>query len=201
MAIALKHTSDLPRPPREIVASIPEDLERLILRTLEKLPEDRPANASEFRAELMSIAEQLGLEHAALTSVPDLESLRGVGVESPSGRLIIDINKIRENRAQNSGASELTVLSPGPRAVGTGLMQSPSAQRQSFPRVEVPVRRKTGALILLFAGVIVAALLLGGFVAWKMRGANQPASLSTNVNATPTPTATPTPSPIAIAIA
>lgn len=194
LAIALKHTSDLPRPPREIVASIPDDLERLILRTLEKLPEDRPANASEFRAELMSIAEQLGLEHAAIATVPDLESLRGVGVESPSGRLVIDINKLRENRAHSSGTSELTVLSAGTRSDAKGANQS-TAQRQSFPRVDVPFRRKTGRRIVLFAGVIVAALLLGGFVAWKMRGANQSASISTNTNATPTPTATPTPSP------
>jgi serine/threonine-protein kinase len=195
LAIALKHTSDLPRPPREIVAAIPDDLQRLILRTLEKLPEDRPANASEFRSELMSIAEQLGLEHAALTTVPDLESLRGAGVESPSGRLVIDINKLRENRAHSSAASELTVLSAGPRPDAQGPTHASPAQRQSFPRVDVPVRRKTGRRIVLFAGVILAALLLGGFVAWKMRGANQPASVSTNINATPTPTATPTPSP------
>src|SRR6185503_11734258 len=91
LAIALKHASDYPRPPREIVASIPEDLEWLVLRTLEKRPEDRPANASEFRTELFEIAERLGLEHAAITEVPDLEALRGVGVQSPSGRLVIDI--------------------------------------------------------------------------------------------------------------
>jgi len=108
LAIAIKHASDPPRPPREIVASIPEGLERLILNALEKRPEDRPGDASAFRSELFTIAEKLGLEHAAITSAPDLKALRDVGTQSPSGRLIIDLAKLREHRAFNS--SDETVI-------------------------------------------------------------------------------------------
>src|SRR6266850_2065915 len=71
LAIAMKHATDIPQRPREIVFSIPEDLERVVLRALEKRPEDRPANAAAFGDELLKTAERLGLEHAAVTSGPD----------------------------------------------------------------------------------------------------------------------------------
>jgi eukaryotic-like serine/threonine-protein kinase len=195
LAIALKHATQPPCPPREILASIPEDLERLVLRALEKRAQDRPANAFEFRAELLAIAEQLGLEHATITDVPDLESLRDVGVQSPSGRLIIDINKLRENRAQNSSANEVTVLT----VADSGMVENKPApaqrtERKSFPRVDVSLRRNSRSGALLLAAVVVAALLLGSFIVWRMRAVNQ-VVLPTNINAAPTPTSTPTPSP------
>jgi serine/threonine-protein kinase len=195
LAIALKHASDYPRPPREIVASIPEDLEWLVLRALEKRPEDRPANASEFRTELFEIAERLGLEHATITEVPDLEVLRGVGVESPSGRLVIDIAKLRENRALSSGASEMTLVSPRARVSENSRETSPQ-NRQSFPRVDVPLQRRSIWRFLLLAGMIIAALFLGGYIALRMR-APEPAPVVTAPTPSPTatPTATPSPSP------
>ena len=87
-----------------------------MLHALEKSPEDRPATGNEFHQELLETAERLGLEHHALTSVPDIEALRGEGVESPSGRLVVDIARVR---ALSSGSNEINVLgrneSPRPR--------------------------------------------------------------------------------------
>ncbi|MCA1575729.1 MAG: serine/threonine protein kinase [Acidobacteria bacterium] len=97
--IAMKHANDPPRAPREIVAAIPEDVERVVLHALEKQPEARPANAAEVRQELLETAERLGLEHQAITSAPNIKALRGAGLESPSGRLVVDISKLRETRA------------------------------------------------------------------------------------------------------
>jgi serine/threonine protein kinase len=108
--IAEKHATVPPHPPREIVAAIPEDIERLVLHALEKRPEDRPANAADFRQELYDTAEQLGLEHHALKSAPDIDALREAGVESPSGRLVVDISRLREKRALSSGSNEIKVL-------------------------------------------------------------------------------------------
>jgi serine/threonine-protein kinase len=192
LAIALKHSTDLPRPPREIVMSIPVDLEWLVLRALEKRPEDRPANAAEFRSELFAIAERLGLEHAAITEVPDIEALRGVGVESPSGRLVIDINKLRESHAFNSGASEVTVVRPKPRLIQTN--EKPVPARQTFARVDVPVRRRSVSRVLLLTGAIIAALFLGGYLALRLRG---PAPVPVVVTPSPSPTATATATPAA----
>lgn len=105
--IAAKHVNNPPQSPRAIVAAIPEDVERVVLHALEKQPEDRPANGAQFHRELMDTAERLGLEHHALKSVPDIETLRGHGVESPSGRLVVDIARVR---ALSSGSNEIKVM-------------------------------------------------------------------------------------------
>src|SRR4029077_19665196 len=60
LAIAVKQTSEIPRSPRDFVASIPPALEKVVLHTLEKRPEDRPKNAAEFREELLATAKRLG---------------------------------------------------------------------------------------------------------------------------------------------
>ena len=104
--IAIKHASHAPLSPRAIVAGIPEDVERVVLHALEKQPEARPANAEEFRNELLETAERLGLEHQAITSAPDIKALRGAALESPSGRLVVDIAKLRETRAADKNGRD-----------------------------------------------------------------------------------------------
>lgn len=108
--IGQKHANDPPHMPREIVAAIPEEIERVVLQALEKHPRDRPADAAEFRRKLFETAERLGLEHHAFRSAPDIEALRDAGVESPSGRLVVDLSRLREKRALSSGSNEIRVL-------------------------------------------------------------------------------------------
>src|SRR5206468_4349189 len=122
LAIALKHAVDVPISPREIVPAIPEALEKVVLHALEKSPSDRPADANALRLELLETAEKLGLEHAAVTSAPDLKVLRDAGTQSPSGRLVIDISRLRESRILTSGTSDLTIVREpeAPLTVGDG---------------------------------------------------------------------------------
>ncbi len=188
LSIALKHATEPPRSPREFVPSIPEPLEQLVFHALQKDPEDRSANAEEFRQELLETADRLGFEHAAVRSAPDLEALRSVGTESPSGRLVIDISRLRESRATD--INDETVVGSGLRAEqGTGPeMTTP----QSFPRVSVSLTgRKKQRLAI--AAAVVLMLIAGLTLAIRSRNAapvNAPV-----VVATPTPTPEPTPSP------
>ncbi|MDT5156038.1 MAG: eukaryotic-like serine/threonine-protein kinase [Acidobacteriota bacterium] len=99
LALALKHSSESPRPPRELVPAIPPTLEAVVLHALEKGAQERPADAGEFRRELFAVAERLGLEHSAGFSAPTIETLRDAGTETPSGRLVIDIERLRRSRA------------------------------------------------------------------------------------------------------
>ncbi|HZM97995.1 MAG TPA: serine/threonine-protein kinase [Pyrinomonadaceae bacterium] len=132
--IAQKHANDPPHPPRGIVAAIPEDVERVVLLALEKRPEDRPANADEFRQELLDTAERLGLEHHALKSAPDIEALRDAGVESPSGRLVVDISRLREKRALSSGSTEIKVM--GESSVKTATPEKPAKPSSFLDKVK-----------------------------------------------------------------
>ncbi|HVF45565.1 MAG TPA: serine/threonine-protein kinase [Pyrinomonadaceae bacterium] len=121
LALALKHSSESPRPPRELVATIPPALEGVVLHALEKKPEERAGDAGEFRRELFAVAERLGLEHSAGFSAPTIETLRDAGTETPSGRLVIDIERLRRNRAANqtAGAGAVTdeEVAPGTSAL------------------------------------------------------------------------------------
>ncbi len=199
LAIAMKHASEAPRHPREFVSSIPPALEQFVLHTLEKRPEDRPANAAEFRKELLATAERLGLEHAALTSSPNLKALRDVGTESPSGRLVIDISRLREHRAANSEANEITVVSSAPLAPapagngpGSGV---PAVAKQSFPRVSISVNatEKSKKQLKVIAAVVAAVLLIGITLAIKSR--NVVPAAPAIIAASPSPTVEPSPSP------
>ena len=197
LAIAMKHTSEVPRGPREFVSSIPPPLEKVVLHALEKRPEERPANAAEFRAELLATAERLGLEHAALASSPNLAALRSVGTESPSGRLVIDISRLRETRAASSDG-EITAIMPGRPTRGTdsrGTAPNAAAAKPSFPRLffslsgSEPAKKR----LKVIAVVVAAVLLIGITLAVRSRTATAPAVVV--VAASPSPTVEPTPSP------
>jgi serine/threonine-protein kinase len=130
--IADKHVNLPPHSPREIIAAIPFEVEQAVLHALEKQPSDRPANAAAFRHELLSTAERLGLEHHLIKSAPGIEELRDAGVESPSGRLVVDISRLREKRALSSGSNEIKVLGATPtretaKEAGTNYEPLPSS--------------------------------------------------------------------------
>ncbi len=195
LSIAMKHTSATPRSLREFVPTIPPALEQVVLRTLEKRPADRPANAAEFRKELLETAERLGFEHAAITSGPNLEALRNVGTESPSGRLIIDISRLRESRAATSDADEATVVRPANSArFRGGDGGEPPASRsigRPFPKVSVPlIGYKSKRQLLVVAAIIAAMLLTGAGLVVRSRNA---ASTEPNAIAGPGPDLSPTP--------
>ena len=196
LAIAMKHTSESPRSLREFVSSIPPALEQIVLHTLEKRPQDRPANAAEFRKELLATAERLGLEHAAVTSSPDLAALRSVGTESPSGRLVIDISRLRENRATSSDANEITVISPARVARNNDENGLNPAAKGYFPRVSVSVSGsdETKKHLKIIGAVVVALLLVGITLAIRSRSTVAPADAAL-IAASPSPTVEPSASP------
>ena len=104
--VAEKQSYELPRSPREFVSTIPTELEGVVLHVLEKDASRRPRDAGAFRSELYATAQLLGLEHAEGFSALTLDSLRDAGTESPSGRLVVDIERLRENRSARGKSTE-----------------------------------------------------------------------------------------------
>jgi serine/threonine-protein kinase len=215
LAIAMKHSTEAPRRPSEFVATIPQALEDVVLHAMEKRPGDRPPNAEAFRLELFETAERLGLEHAGAASAPSIEALRSAGTPSTSGRLIVDLDRLRENRASTSGAGELTVIDTTGGHSRTVVREAPQldlgpaitpptapAERS---RVNISVadgaNRSSAKALLIIAAVLIVVLLASvAFLLGRSRGAaavpnaNAVASPSPIV-ATPTPSPTPSPSP------
>jgi eukaryotic-like serine/threonine-protein kinase len=198
LAIALKHAKEAPRAPTEIVASIPEEIEHVAMHALEKQPSDRPGNAAEFRTELLEIAEKLNLEHHALVTTPDLDALRTAGVQSPSGRLVVDLSRLREGKVLTSGSSELTVVGAAlpKQANVTTTATKRIEERAPFPRVNVAVGRKAPFIrYALIAVVAIIATLLGvALIAPRLRN-DQAAPAVLNANVSPSPVASPSPTP------
>jgi|GEM_PF-442576 len=129
LALALRHSSEVPPPPSRFAPAIPPALEALVLRALAKNPRERFADAAEFRRELYSVAERLGLEHSAGFSAPTVEMLRESGVESPSGRLVVDIERVRRGRAAGNVNADADTVSEESAAATSGQPPAETAGR------------------------------------------------------------------------
>jgi eukaryotic-like serine/threonine-protein kinase len=194
MAIALKHSSEYPRPPREIVAAIPSELEIVVLHALEKDPTNRPTNAAEFRNQLVQLVETLGLEHHALISSPDIAALRDVARESPSGRLVVDLSKLREGKVLTSGGNEIKLVGQPDTARPTeGSGPANDVQKQKALMNEVEVGQRRAGRLWLASGVVLVVVAVA-VIAFLMLAANDSTiPMATNSNATPKSTKAPTP--------
>ena len=211
LAIALKQVSEPPRPPREIVSSIPVELETLVLHALEKNPRDRPANANDFRSELHATAELLGFEHAENVIAPTMEELRFAGTESPSGRLVIDLARLRQVQAASSADNQpkLTPAASLAAITSSVIASATNADHPEFQRVQVPITKPASNGSSSKPSMIISLILIGlvggaGLFALanRLRGGsssnantNQPVSMSGDAGQTPSPAPSPTPTP------
>jgi beta-lactam-binding protein with PASTA domain/predicted Ser/Thr protein kinase len=62
LEIAMKHLSEVPRPPSELRSEIPHDLDSIVLRALAKDPSERYQSAEEMDADLARVAEGLPVD-------------------------------------------------------------------------------------------------------------------------------------------
>ncbi|MBA3768448.1 MAG: serine/threonine protein kinase, partial [Acidobacteria bacterium] len=203
LAIAMKHSSETPRSPREIISSIPAPLEEIVLHALEKLPGNRPPDAGAFRRELYATAERLGLEHAGGHSAPTMESLRGAGTETPSGRLIVDMVRVREHRAAVTSGEQLNRDEIAKEGLALAELPAPAAEqsadaspataallipaRQDFSRVRVMFERPEVWLRWLRNPVVLTCICLAALmllviifavITTRSRGKAQPSTNS-----------------------
>jgi serine/threonine protein kinase len=204
LAVAFKQVSEPPRPPREIVASTPVEIERVVLHALAKNPAERPADANEFRRELHTTAADLGLELFDSTLAPSMADLRNAGTESPSGRLVIDLATLRQVQAASSGDRQAEPLGKQSESSSAA---AETRRRPEFGRVNVALEKQSAPrgcyrLGLAAAAMIVLIAVFGAGVfalSWWRGETSANANHSANANAvgsaSPSPVVSPSPSP------
>jgi serine/threonine protein kinase len=76
VATMYSHVHDLPTPPREINRNIPEALEVVIMRAIEKDPGRRFQNASEFMGDISTLLGPTAQPHSQAAPVPESKPLK-----------------------------------------------------------------------------------------------------------------------------
>jgi serine/threonine protein kinase len=220
LAVALQHSTKPPRPPRELVPTLPSQLEEVVLRALAKKPDERPADAGAFREELLATAQQLGLVNVTgnFISSPNGAGNGGENGDAmpPAERLVISLEPsraIRETNGHPRGAArsgDTTMLvdtaeqhrSTGALDTSTTAAEPSPTHAPGITRYNVALReRRTALERLLKPSVLIAvvfALLLivavaAGVMSFRRGGAVGDASVA--VTPSPSPSVSPQPSP------
>jgi serine/threonine protein kinase len=190
LAVVFRQVSE---PPPPLPVSVPEKLRAIVERSLAKDPTKRFANAEEFRQELLAVAAALGLEHSGTKATPlTLKALRDSGAESPSGSLVIDLERLRQvqaaSQARDGNGNPSAVASPIRREISR--MNIGVVETKKKRRIETAVATVILAILILGSGIVVARWWRGARTA-----SNAVASASSSPTPSPTPSATPTPTP------
>jgi beta-lactam-binding protein with PASTA domain/predicted Ser/Thr protein kinase len=84
LEIAMKHLSEVPKPPSELRPEVPHDLDSVVLRALAKDPSERYQSAEEMDADLARVAEGLPVDPETETAATAVLSGSGVMAAAPT---------------------------------------------------------------------------------------------------------------------
>src|SRR5205085_1372867 len=84
LEIAMKHLSEIPRPPSELRPEVPHDLDSVVLRVLAKDPAERYQSAEEMDADLARVAEGLPVDPETETMATAVLSGSGLMAAAPT---------------------------------------------------------------------------------------------------------------------
>jgi serine/threonine-protein kinase len=138
LEIAMKHLSEIPRPPSELRSEIPADLDMVVLRALAKDPEDRFESAEEMERELARVAGGGGV--TAETAEAATAVLSGAGLADTAPTMI----------------SRRPVVAP----------RREEPYRAEYYDYEEPRRRRRPVWPWLLAVLLLIGALVAGFYVW-----------------------------------
>ncbi len=167
LEVVYKHAADPPPRLRAIpaCATLPATLEAFLLRVLDKSPENRPADATAFKHELVRAASgESPAEAAGAASAVPLGPVEPTRV-GPTAALVAEQRASRQNLSPS-------VVPPAPAAPaaanGGGALPTGASAALTDPRLaepEAPRRRRAPLLALgalAFVAAVVAAFLVFG---------------------------------------
>ena len=84
LEIAMKHLSEVPKPPSELRPEVPHDLDLIVLRALAKDPAERYQSAEEMDADLARVADGLPVDQETETAATAVLSGSGLIAAAPT---------------------------------------------------------------------------------------------------------------------
>ena len=148
LAILMKHLNDPLPTPRELVPSIPEPLELIVLKALAKRPEDRFQAAEEMAGALQRMLQETGLEPPSRVSLSTPNSPRQAWTES--------VSVLSGTQRGDLAGTDILVDTTAPYGVQT---DSTAESEERRDRVRQAVLRAAGLVVLgNVAAATVAAL-------------------------------------------
>jgi len=153
VAIAYKHVSETPVPPREIEPRLPVAVEAIILRAMAKDPANRYATAEDFHADLQRFASGAPVLAPELVSMPTqaIGATAATGVQPPIGATAVA-------PAFGTGGTSTAVLGAGAGAVTGTTSTSPVGKVASAQ--ESPKMPKRNWIPWVLAALLLAAALV-----------------------------------------
>ena len=137
LEIAMKHLSEIPKPPSEVRPEVPADLDMVVLRALAKDPEDRYESAQEMERELARVAGGGGV--TAETAEAATAVLSGAGLADTAPTMV----------------SRRPVVAPR------------ETYREDYYDYEEPPRRRRPIWPWLLGILALIGALVAGFYVWN----------------------------------
>lgn len=152
--ILIKHLSEPPKPPSAMGANIPKELEAVVLRCLEKEPDDRYQSAEELMVAMNRVPDTAAMDFAAPTLAE---------IDAPA-------ESTRETTMAGAAAVAALPTPPdvgastrAPRDTNAASMPSAASSTSTVRAHEVRVPRGSNAPVFMLVGVVVLALALLAF--------------------------------------
>jgi len=152
--VVTKHISELPRPPIELRADMPEALNRLVLTLLEKDREKRPASALDVNAELERIDRELAVQRrerveAKNTDDATMVDMRPISdlvnaIDLSSAHVMRDDDKDTSKAAVAGTATDMSLGDTIPEAAGREMGKRVQAQTKDARLKKTPPEGSTG---------------------------------------------------------
>ena len=195
-AVAIKHMTETPLPPRQLDASIPEDINAAILKCLEKNPATRFQSVDELATALTGQSLTLALEGVAPMSARTGEVAPPVAPSQPT-----PVPSGSYHQATPYGGSPLPGPLPPPAAAPPPAVtvQAPApTQAMPVPAATPAPPERTGMRTGMIVGAILAVGVLAAFVLMKFviapsRPAEQAQAPAQQVEQAPGQTPSPAP--------
>ncbi len=158
IALAMMHINEIPPPPRKINPAISIRLEKLILKALEKNPDDRFPGTEEMILELEKVIE-------------DIETLGGTTAPNNATQIMDDFdpNAVLNPFAQTQHKSEKTLESSSALPEYQSSAQNKNEPQADSKPIEEPAMSVPATALIAADWIVAAALMVVGFfTAWKI---------------------------------